>query len=59
MTSHRIGIMEGVLLLLVGCNQDLGGAGTLTQWYFAQSGIMTQVDVQTKCSAGGQTFVAP
>jgi len=48
-----------MLHLLVGCNQDLGGADTLTQWYFAQSGIMTQVDVQTKCAAGGQTFVAP
>ena len=46
---------------LGGCRTDIPnlGGGTLTQWYFTQSGIMTQADVQTKCTAGGQTFVAP
>ena len=46
---------------LGGCRTNIPnlGGGTLTQWYFAQSGIMTQADVQTKCTAGGQTFVAP
>ncbi len=38
---------------------NLGG-GVLTQWYFAQAGIMTQADVQAKCAASpGATFVAP
>ncbi len=46
---------------LGGCRTNIPnlGGGTLTQWYFTQSGIMTQADVQTKCAAGGQTFVAP
>lgn len=46
---------------LGGCRTNIPnlGGGTLTQWYFAQSGIMTQADVQAKCAAAGNMFVAP
>ena len=44
-----------------GCRTNIPnlGGGTLVQWYFSQSGLMTQAEVQAKCTAGGQTFVAP
>ncbi len=48
---------------LGGCRTpyQAGGGGVLTQWYFAQAGIMTQADVQAKCAAtsASTTFVAP
>lgn len=46
---------------LGGCRTNIPnlGGGTLTQWYFSQSGIMTQADVQAKCAAAGNMFVPP
>lgn len=51
---NHTGALGGCMTMI----PNLGG-GTLIQWYFSQSGLMTQSDVQAKCSASGQTFVAP
>ena len=51
---NRSGALGGCQTMI----PNLGG-GTLTQWYFAQSGLMTQSDVQAKCTSAGQMFVAP
>jgi hypothetical protein len=44
-----------------GCRYNLpqAGGGTLTRWYFPQSGISTPADVQAKCAMDGGTYVSP